>query len=169
MVTCICIEEEIEFAISKKRYSSVREDEVISGVIKKTKLIYKRYITWFFAIYLSIAYHFSDFKVIIFYALLKPRKIIYLKLQVYCLITLLSFLEKISKNVIARQLDIFALKIKLFSKPYFELLPGRLGIDVAATLIHHTKKTTKEKNMMSDLAFFIKGVFDNVLKNNLIK
>lgn len=94
METRMCTEEEIELAISRMKNSSAGEDEVPPGVIKKAWPVYKKYITCFFAMCLSIGYHPQCFKTAILCALPKLGKRIRSEPQSYRLIALFSCLGK---------------------------------------------------------------------------
>lgn len=73
------------------------------------------------------------------------------------------------EKMIARRLDIFVFKTKLFSNLHFEVVPGRLAVNTTATLIHDIEKAMEEKNVVSASTFDIKRVFDNVFRNRLIR
>lgn len=61
------------------------------------------------------------------------------------------------------------LKYKLFSLFHFDVTPRRLAVDAAATLTNNIKKTFFDKEIMSVLAFDIKGAFDRVTDGRLVK
>lgn len=118
---------------------------------------------------LNIGHHPQCFKSAILCALPKPGKRIRSEPRSYRLIALLVCLGKVLAGVVARRLGIFALKAKLFSNLHFGAVPGRSAVDAAVTLTHDVEKAMEEKNVVSALAFDIKGVFDNVSRNRLIK
>ena len=68
-----------------------------------------------------------------------------------------------------RRLSTFALKARFFSNLYFGAIPGRSVVDATATLTHDVEKAMQKQNVVTALAFDIKGAFDNVSKNKLIK
>lgn len=87
----------------------------------------------------------------------------------YWLIVVLSYLGKALKRIVARNLSNMALKNKLFSAFYFYATLRRLAVNVVATLTHNIKTASFDKEIMSVLAFDIKGTFDRITNRRLIK
>lgn len=86
----------------------------------------------------------------------------------YRLIALLSCLGKVLKRVIARRLAYIALKLKLFSPRHLGATPGRLAVDAASTITHDVEKAFQDQEVVTALAFDIKGAFERVTDALLI-
>lgn len=102
--------------------------------------MYKKEITYLFQAYLEEDYHPYVFKNATLSILLKPGRRFRSLPQSYCLIALLSCLDKVLERVVARRLAHLALKYKLFSSLHFGAIPRRFAVDATATLTHNVEK-----------------------------
>lgn len=124
--------------------------------MKKTWPIYKKHFINFFAMCLSIGHHPKCFKIAVLCVFPKSKKRVCSEPRLYRLIAILSCLRKILERVVAMRLKVFVFKTKLFSNLHFKAVSGRSTIDAAAIFTHDVKKTIREKNVVSALAFDIK-------------
>ncbi len=131
--------------------------------------MYKEEVTRLFQRCLEEGYHPSVFKNATSYVLPKPGKRPRSLPRSYRLITLLSCLAKVLARVIARRLANITLKYKLFSPLHFGATPRRSAVDAASTLTHDVKKAFQNQDVVTALAFDIKGAFDRVKNARLIK
>ena len=72
-------------------------------------------------------------------------------------------------QVVARRLAHLALKYRLFSPLHFGATPRQSAVDAAATLTHDVEKAFQDQEVMTALAFDIKGAFDKVTDSRLVK
>ena len=86
----------------------------------------------------------------------------------YLLITLLLCLGKALEKVIIRKLSEIAIRTRLISLIHFGAVARRLAVDVAATLTHDVEKAWQDYEVLTILAFDIKGAFDTVTEKRLI-
>lgn len=99
-----CTVYEIEVAILHVKNTLASLDGILSLVIKKTWLVHQKKITNLFQTCLKISYHLFVFKNAILCILPKLKKRSCLLSQLYHLLALFSYLEKMLKRVIAKQL-----------------------------------------------------------------
>ncbi len=69
----------------------------------------------------------------------------------------------------AKRLEDIALKHFLISPLYFGDIAGRSTVGAAATLTHDIEKTFQNQEVVTALAFDIKGAFDRVSEARLTK
>lgn len=118
---------------------------------------------------LEEGYHPRVFKNATLCALPKPGKRSRSLPRSYRLIALLSCLGKALERIVARRLAYIALKCKLFSPLHFGATPRRSAVDAAATLTHDIERGFQDREIMTVLAFDIKGAFDRVTDGRLVK
>lgn len=109
------------------------------------------------------------FKNATLYALPKPGKRSHSLPRSYRLIVLLSYVEKVLKRVVTRWLAHLALKYKLFSPLHFGAISRCSAVDAATTLTCNVEKAFQNQEVLTVLAFEIKGAFDKVTDKRLIK
>ena len=87
----------------------------------------------------------------------------------YHVISLLNYMCKVVKKVVVKGLS-------QYCEDYSKLHPGQMGgrkerstIDAVATLIHIVQEKWQEKKLAAALFMDVKGVFDYVSKNQLLK
>lgn len=73
------------------------------------------------------------------------------------------------EKIIAKRLGNLVLKNNLISPLHFGAIARRLAIDVISTLAHDIEWAWDQKEVLSALAFDIKGVFDTVTEKRLNK
>ncbi len=61
------------------------------------------------------------------------------------------------------------MKNEFISSLHFEAIPGQSAVDAAAILTHDVENTFANKDILTALAFDIKGAFDRVSKTRLIQ
>ena len=122
----------------------------------------QKQIILFFGMCLSIGHHPQCFKTAIFYALQKPGQRVRSEPRTYRLIALLSCLGKVLERLVARRLSTFTLKSGLFSSLHFGAINRRSAVDAAATFTHNVEKTMQQKNVVTALAFDVKGASNNM-------
>lgn len=160
---------EIEITIFQAGNISAGPDGIPPLVIKKVWPVYKEEITRLFQGCLEKGYHPAVFKNATLCALPKPGKRPRSLPRSYRLTALLSCLGKALERVVARRLAHLALKYKLFSPLHSGATPRRSTVDAAATLTHDVEKAFQDQEVVTALAFDIKGVFDRVTDGRLIK
>lgn len=160
---------EIEAAILHAGNTLAGPDGIPLLVIKKAWPVYKKEITYLFQSCLEEGYHLCVFKNATLCALPKPGKRPRSLPRSYRLIALLSCLGKVLERVVARRLAHLALKYKLFSLLHFGATTRRSAVDAAATLTHDVEKAFQDHEVLTALAFDIKGAFDRVTNTRLIK
>lgn len=69
----------------------------------------------------------------------------------------------------AKRLGHIALKHGLISPLHFGAIAGRSAVDTAATLTHDIEKAFQSQEVLTALAFDIKGAFDRVSESRLTK
>ncbi len=69
----------------------------------------------------------------------------------------------------AKRLGHVALKHDLINLLHFGTIAGRSGVDAAATLTHDIEKAFQNQEVLTALAFDIKGAFDRVSEARLTK
>lgn len=131
--------------------------------------VYQEEIIQLFQLCLDEGYHPKIFKTAIICALPKPGKRARALPRSYRLIALLSCLEKALERIVAKLLEHIALKHGLISPLHFGAIAGRLAVDTAATLTHEIEKAFQNQEVLTALAFDIKGAFDRVSKTRLTK
>ena len=162
-----CSSKEVEEAILRSGNTSPGVDETPPLIIRKVWPILANEITLLFQLCLNEGYHPTVFKTAILCALPKignrpkhlPRS--------YRLIALLSCLEKVLERIVARRLARIALKSRLISPVHFGAIPGRSAVDAACTLTHDVERAWEQEDILTALAFDIKGAFDAVTKERL--
>ena len=159
----------IEIALFQAGNTSAGPDGIPPLVIKKAWPVYKPEITRLFQSCLEKGYHPAVFRNATLCALPKPGKRPCSLPQSYRLIALLSCLGKALERVVARRLAHLALKYKLFSPLHFGATPRRSAVDAAAMLTHDVEKAFQGREVVTTLAFDIKGAFDRVTDARLIK
>ena len=71
------------------------------------------------------------------------------------------------ERIVARRLGDIVLKFRLVSLFYFGAIPSRSAGDLAATLTHDIEKVWERKEVLTRLAFDIKGTFNRVVEEKL--
>lgn len=116
---------------------------------------------------LEEGYHPLIFRNAILCALPKPGKRPKHLPRSYRLIALLSCLGKGLEKVVARRLGDIALKYQLISPLHFGAISGRSAVDAVATLTQDVERAFGKKEVLTALAFDIKGAFDCVTETRL--
>lgn len=164
-----CSIQEVELGIFHAGNTSPGADEIPPMVVKKAWPIFKEEITQLFQLCLEEGYHAPVFKTAILCALPKPGKRNRSLPQSYRLIALLSCLGKGLERVVAKRLSNIALKNGPISSLHFGAFPGRSAIDATATLTHDVEKAFENHDVLTALAFDIKGAFDRVSEKRLVQ
>lgn len=81
----------------------------------------------------------------------------------------MSCLGKVLERIVARRLGDIAIKSRLVSPTHFGAIPGRSAVDAACTLPHDVERAWEKKEILTALAFDIKGAFDTVTEKRLTK
>lgn len=68
-----------------------------------------------------------------------------------------------------KRLSHIALKYNIFSPLYFGATPRRSAVDNVATLTHDVEKVFQDQEVVTTLVFNIKGAFDRVTEDRLVK
>ncbi len=136
-------------------------------VIKKAWPVYMEQITLLFQLCLQEEYQTFAFKNAILCVLPKPEKQPRHLPRSYCLIALLSCLGKVLERIVAWRLADIALKSRLLSLLHFGAIPGRSAVDAVATLTYDVERAWENHEVLTALAFDIKGAFDTVTKEKL--
>lgn len=122
-----------------------------------------------FQLCLEEGYHPAVFKTAILCALPKPGNRPKHLPRSYRLIALLSCLGKVLERFVARRLGDIGLKSRLVSPTHFRAIPGRSAVDAACTQTHDVERAWEKKEILTALAFDIKGTFDTVTEGRLTK
>ena len=122
----------------------------------------KREIILLFQLCLDKRHHPLAFKTAILCALPKPGLSPKHLPRSYRLIALLSCLGKALEKVIAQRLSEIAIRTRLISPIHFGAIARSLAVDAAATLTHDVEKAWQDSEVLTALAFDIKGVFDTI-------
>lgn len=149
--------------------TSPEVDETTPLIIEKAWPILKNKITLLFQLCLEEGYHQAVFKTAILCALLKPGNGPKHLPRSYRLIALLSCLRKVLERVVTRRLGDIGLKSRLVSPTHFGAIPGRSAVDAACTLTHDVERAWEKKEILTALAFDIKGAFDTVTEGRPTK
>lgn len=144
-------------------------DEISPSVIKKAWPVYCEEITSLFQQCLDKDHHPLVFKNAIPCALPKHGKRCRALPRSYRLIALLSCLGKALERLVAKRLNNIALELYLISSLHFGAIARRSAVDAAATLTHDIKKYFHKQEILTALAFDIKGAFDRVIDYRLIQ
>lgn len=164
-----CTMHETEAAIFHADNTSAGPDGIPPQVIKKAWPVYKEETTQLFESCLEKGYHPSVSKDATLCALPKPGKRSRSLPRSYRLIALLSCPGKVLERVVAKRLSHIALKYRIFSPLHFGATPRRSAVDAAATLTHDVEKAFQDQEVVTALAFDIKGAFDRVTEDRLVK
>src|SRR6266496_3404305 len=135
--------------------------------------VYNSIPEYFYYIYqnlIRLGYHPKYWKIAIGVILRKLRKKRnWSELKSYRIISLLNCLGKIAEKIIAARLVYLA---EITDLLYFDQIGGRRkksAIDVVMILIHDIQLAKQDKKVISALFINVKGAFDHVSANQLIK
>lgn len=164
-----CSLQEVKSAVFHAGNTSPGPDNIPSSVIKRAWPIYSVEITGFFQVCLEEGHHPLAFKNATLCALPKPGKRPRSLPRSYRLIALLSCFGKILERIVAKRLGNIALTHRLISSLHFGAISGRSSVDAASTLTHDVEKAFEKNQVLTALAFDIKGAFDRVTAKRLVK
>lgn len=164
-----CTYQEVEEAVMHAGNTSPGVDETPPLIIKRAWPILGNEITLLFQLCIEEGYHPAVFKTAILCALPKPGNRPKHLPRFYRLIALLSCLGKVLERIVARRLGDIALLSCLVSPLHFGTIPGRSAVDAACTLTHDIERAWGKKDILTGLAFDIKGAFDTVTEERLIQ
>ncbi len=136
-------------------------------VKKKAWPEYMEQITLLFQLCLQEGYHPLAFHHAILCVLPKLGKRPQHLPRLYRLIALLSCLGKVLERIVAQRLADIALKSQLIGLLHFGTILGRLAVDAAATFTNDIEKAWENNEVLTALAFDIKGAFDMVTGEKL--
>ncbi len=163
------MKKEVEARIFHAGYTKAGVDKTPPLIIKKAWPVYQEEIIQLFQFCLDEGYHPKIFKTAILCALPKPGKRARVFSRSYRLIALLSCLGKSLERIVAKCLGHITLKHGLISPLHFGAIAGRSAVDAVAKLTHEIEKVFQNQEVLTVLAFDIKGAFDRVLKAWLTK
>lgn len=155
-----CTWQEVEKAVFSMGNISAGMDEIPPVIIKKACPMVKEDITLLFQLCLDEGHQPLAFKTAILCALPKPGPRSKHLPRFYWLIALLSCLGKALEKVIARRLSEIAIRTRLISPIHFGAIARHSAVDAAATLTHDVEKAWQDRDVLTALAFDIKGAFD---------
>ena len=162
-----CTWQEVEKAVFSTGNTSAGMDEILPMIIKKAWPVLKEEITLLFQQCLDERHHPLAFKTAILCALPKPGLRPKHLPHSYRLIALLSCLGKALEKVIARKLSEIAIRTRLVSPIHCGAIARRSAVDAAATLTHDVERAWQDSEILTALAFDIKGAFDTITEKRL--
>ena len=162
-----CIWQEVEKAVFSTGNTLAGMDEIPPMIVKKAWPVVKEEITLLFQLCLDEEHHPLAFETAVLCALPKPGLRSKHLPRLYQLIALLSCLGKALEKVVARRLSEIAIRTRLISPIHFGAVARCLAVDAAAMLTHDKEKAWQDSEMLTTLAFDIKGAFDTITEKIL--
>ncbi|KAL5606463.1 uncharacterized protein BROUX77_003656 [Berkeleyomyces rouxiae] len=129
----------------------------------------KRQVTHLFNASFFWGHHPASFKEAKVIALPKPNKKDRSSPRAYRLISLLPTLAKCLERIVARRLSCWALEAGHIQDNYAGAVPGRSAEDMCLRLAHSLECTADLRGESSVLTFDIRGAFDAVHPNRMVK
>ncbi|KAL5606006.1 uncharacterized protein BROUX77_003199 [Berkeleyomyces rouxiae] len=160
---------ELEAALRSPRNTAPGPDGLTNNVLKLAWPVLQRQIMHLFNASLSWGHHAASFKEAKVIALAKPNKKDRSSPRAYRLISLLPTLAKCLERIIARRLSHWALEAGHIGENYAGAVPGRSAEDMCLRLAHSLEFYADGKSESSVLTFDIKGAFDAVQPNRMVK
>ncbi len=114
-------------------------------------------------------YHPENWREAIGIALKKPNKPDYSNPKAYRIISLLNCLAKTSEKIIATRLGYLASTTNLLADSQIGGRVQNSALDTAMALMHEIESNQKKKEITSALFLDIKGAFDHVSRNRLLR
>lgn len=99
----------------------------------------------------------------------KPNKADIFSPHAHRPIALLSILGKGLERLIAKHIARIAIRNKVLSMQQFEALPNRSAVDITTCFTHHVERALNEGRTAIMLTLDIKGTFDSVLSERLVR
>lgn len=164
-----CTTQEIEEAVMYTGNTAPEIDKTLSLIIKKAWPILKGEIILLFQLCPEKRHYLTVFKTTILCVLPKPENWPKHLLRSYCLIALLSYLEKVLEKIVAQRLEDIALKFRLISLAHFDVISGHSTVDAACILTYDIERAWEKKEVLTTLAFDIKKTFNTITEKRLIK
>ncbi|KAL5604481.1 uncharacterized protein BROUX77_004667 [Berkeleyomyces rouxiae] len=160
---------ELEAALRSPRNTVPGPDGLTNNVLKLAWPVLQRQIMHLFNASLSWGHHAASFKETNVIALAKPNKKDRSSPRAYRLISLLPTLAKCLERIIARRLSHWALEAGHIGENYAGAVSGRSAEDMCLRLAHSLEFYADGKSESSVLTFDIKGAFDAVQPNRMVK
>ncbi|KAL5612296.1 uncharacterized protein BROUX77_002452 [Berkeleyomyces rouxiae] len=161
--------DEVEAALWRPRNTAPGPDGLSNNVLKLAWPSLKRQVTHLFNASFFWGHHPASFKEAKVIALPKPNKKDRSSPRAYRLISLLPTLAKCLERIVARRLSCWALEAGHIQDNYAGAVPGRSAEDMCLRLAHSLERTADLRGESSVLTFDIKGAFDAVHPNRMVK
>ncbi|KAL5606775.1 uncharacterized protein BROUX77_003968 [Berkeleyomyces rouxiae] len=161
--------DEVEAALWRPRNTAPGPDGLSKNVLKLAWPSLKRQVTHLFNASFFWGHHPASFKEAKVIALPKPNKKDRSSPRAYRLISLLPTLAKCLERIVARRLSCWALEAGHIQDNYAGAVPGRSAEDMCLRLVHSLERTADLRGESSVLTFDIKGAFDAVHPNRMVK
>ncbi|KAL5615621.1 uncharacterized protein BROUX77_001458 [Berkeleyomyces rouxiae] len=161
--------DEVEAALWRPRNTAPGPDGLSNNVLKLAWPSLKRQVTHLFNASFFWGHHPASFKKAKVITLPKPNKKDRSSPRAYRLISLLPTLAKCLERIVARRLSCWALEAGHIQDNYAGAVPGRSAEDMCLRLAHSLERTADLRGESSVLTFDIKGAFDAVHPNRMVK
>ncbi|KAL5596595.1 uncharacterized protein BROUX77_007279 [Berkeleyomyces rouxiae] len=161
--------DEVEAALWRLRNTAPGPDGLSNNVLKLAWPSLKRQVTHLFNASFFWGHHPASFKEAKVIALPKPNKKDRSSSRAYRLISLLPTLAKCLERIVARRLSCWALEAGHIQDNYAGAVPGRSAEDMCLRLAHSLERKADLRGESSVLTFDIKGAFDAVHPNRMVK